>query len=180
MIIDISQNGGGNSTVGNILIDYFSNKSYITYSNNFRVTQDYKDNAKALGYYDEYLNNYTNDTLITYKGSKHKPTKNFNRYNGKVYILVGEKTFSSAMMFATIVLDNKLASIIGESPINSHPNHFGEIISYQTPNTKLNFVVSVKEWIRPSGKRKNNKLEVEIKLNPEEKTYKDIIKMVKK
>lgn len=179
LIIDISQNRGGNSKVGNILIDYFSKKPYKSYANKFRLTQDYKETAKSLGYYNDELDNYLTDTVIFYGGNRYKPTNNPNRFIGQVYILVGEKTFSSAMMFATIVLDNDLATIIGKGSTKAHPNHFGEIINYETPNTKLHFIVSVKEWIRPSGDRNNNKLEPKIVFDIEDKSYKEVIELVK-
>ncbi len=50
------------------------------------------------------------------------------RFKGKVIVLVGKPTFSSAMMFATLVKDNKMAPLAGEIPEHAHPTKFGRSI----------------------------------------------------
>ena len=110
---------------------------------------------------------------------ENKPSKNKNRFNGKTYILVGQNTFSSAMMFAVTVLDNNLATLAGEIPSKGHPNHFGELISFNTPNTDLSFRFGVKEWIRPSGEIKNNKLIPNIIIDIENKSEEEIVELLK-
>lgn len=43
-------------------------------------------------------------------------------------------------------------------PEKGHPNHFGELINFQTPNTNLDFLFGVKGWIRPARNISPNKL----------------------
>ncbi len=87
-----------------------------------------------------------------------------SRVPGAFRYMAGEEVarpaanISSAIMFATIVNDNKMATLIGQSPRDGHPTHFGELYSTRTPNTQLPMRFGVKEWIRPAGKDKENRL----------------------
>ena len=103
------------------------------------------------------------------------PEKNPHQFKGKTYVVVGKNTFSSAMMFAVTILDNKLAKVVGEIPDKGHPNHFGELIKFTTPNTNLDFLFGVKEWIRPAGKIEPNKLIPQKIIELKDKTKEQII-----
>ncbi len=78
------------------------------------------------------------------------------RFNGKTYVVIGDGTFSSAMMFATIIKDNHIATLVGQVPKGGHPTHFGEMYNTKLPNTQLDLLFGVKEWIRPAGKGGEN------------------------
>ena len=179
LIIDVSNNGGGNSAIGNLIIDYFSNKSYKDYGGKWKKSKEYSDFMKKNNFEYAPYEKLQNGELMALVSDENKPSKNKNRFNGKTYILVGENTFSSAMMFAIMVLDNNLATVIGETPSKGHPNHFGELIGFTTPNTELNFRFGVKEWIRPSGKTENNKLIPNIIIDLHNKTKEEIIELLK-
>lgn len=148
----------GNSAIGNLLISYFSDKNYNSYQGKWKKSKEYSDFLKS-----------NNKTVPEYESVKDgdfypirsrvvKAGENPVRFNGKTYVVIGKNTFSSAMMFGAMVLDNKLAEVVGEIPEKGHPNHFGELISFRTPNTKLDFLFGVKEWIRPAGNILPNKL----------------------
>lgn len=79
-------------------------------------------------------------------------------FKGKVIVVIGPETFSSAIMFATLVQDNSMAPLAGEAPVNGHPSHFEEIYSTLLSNTQLELRFGVKEWVRPAGRGKANKL----------------------
>ncbi len=79
--------------------------------------------------------------------------------------MVGAATFSSAMLFATIIKDNHIATIIGQTPENGHPNGFGELYNTTLPNTKIDLRFGVKEWIRPAGKVGENVLRPDVLLS---------------
>ncbi|WP_278379957.1 S41 family peptidase [Chryseobacterium arthrosphaerae] len=158
LVIDVHNNSGGNSAIGNLLISYFSDKNYNSYQGKWKKSKEYSDFLKS-----------NNKTVPEYESVKDgdfypirsrvvKAGENPVRFNGKTYVVIGKNTFSSAMMFGAMVLDNKLAEVVGEIPEKGHPNHFGELISFRTPNTKLDFLFGVKEWIRPAGNILPNKL----------------------
>jgi len=168
LFIDISKNSGGQSVVGRMLIDGFNDKPYRGFSSNFKKSQDYINLLKswkveADDYYkaapEGKVFHFSSDTTFP-------PDHNEKRFKGKVFIIVGNGTFSSAMMMATWIKDNHLAVIVGETPRIGHPNGFGELYNTKLPNTKINLLFGVKQWIRPSGDLKDNLLrpDMEVKL----------------
>ncbi len=62
--------------------------------------------------------------------------------------MVGPNTFSSASDFATVISDNKLATLVGE-PIGQKPTSFGDILVFNLPETNLKISVSHKSFGRP-------------------------------
>ncbi|RRT86248.1 S41 family peptidase [Empedobacter falsenii] len=175
LVIDVSDNGGGNSALGDLLITYFSDKPYKTYQGTWKKSQEYSDFLKTMGKtYDDYekIKNGENLPMISHIIT---PNNNPLKFKGKTYVVVGKNTFSSAMMFAVTILDNKLAKVVGEIPDKGHPNHFGELIKFTTPNTNLDFLFGVKEWIRPAGKIEPNKLIPQKIIELKDKTKEQII-----
>ncbi|MBP3041430.1 hypothetical protein J9303_18455 [Bacillaceae bacterium Marseille-Q3522] len=71
-------------------------------------------------------------------------------------------TFSAANGWAVTFKDNQIGKIIGE-PTGNSPSNYGETLSYQMPNSKLEFTVSSKKYIRPNPKN-----------DPEDALYPDI------
>lgn len=69
-------------------------------------------------------------------------------FRGKVFILTSGRTCSSANMFAVLFQDNHMGSILGE-PTGNKPTHFGDTVSFKTPNSQLNLSMSHKIWYRP-------------------------------
>lgn len=162
LIIDISKNRGGNSAVGDLLINHFYNKPYKDYQCNWKRSNDYLNLMKSWKIENKEYEQTKAGDILHYNSEVIEPAKNSNFFMGKVYILVGSGTFSSAIQFATIVKDNSMAAIIGQVPEDGHPNHFGEMYSTELPNTKINLRFGVKEWIRPAGKTPQNILTPEI------------------
>ncbi len=165
LFIDVSHNSGGDSSVGDMLISDFSGKPYKGYQCNFRRSDEYLKLSKFWGSKDSvYASKAPGSVLHFDSYTIYPPQTNPNRFNGKVYIIIGAGTFSSAMMFATIIKDNRIATLIGQTPRNGHPTHFGEIYNAELPNTKLQFRFGVKEWIRPAGKISDNYLRPDVEI----------------
>ena len=68
-------------------------------------------------------------------------------YNGKLYALTSNYTFSSAMDFAVVISDNGLGKIVGEIPGNM-PTCYGDKLTFQAPYSKLLCSVSFKKFYR--------------------------------
>ena len=68
-------------------------------------------------------------------------------FHGDLYLLTSARTFSSAMMFAQYVKDNRLGIIIGEAPGND-PNGYGEVSCFMLPNSGLYMQISTKRFYR--------------------------------
>jgi C-terminal processing protease CtpA/Prc len=163
LFIDVSKNGGGNSSVGDMLIDYFYDKSYGTYRCDWKKSEEYLKLLKSWG--GEPGAQYSNTAdgeVLHFASDTVGVASNPYRFKGKAFVVVGNGTFSSAIMFATIVKDNHIAELAGEVPANGHPNHFGEMYNTKLPNTKIDLRFGVKEWIRPSGEKTDNKLHPDI------------------
>jgi hypothetical protein len=183
LFIDVSKNSGGNSMVGNVLIGYFYDKGYGTYRCDWKKSEDYLKLLKSWG--GEPGDQYTNTPegeVLHFSSDTVDAASNPYRFKGKVFVVVGRGTFSSAMMFATIVKDNHIAELAGEIPANGHPNHFGEMYNTKLPNTKIDLRFGVKEWVRPSGEKGDNKLHPDILVDPSqsrEKLVKEVIDRAK-
>jgi C-terminal processing protease CtpA/Prc len=163
LFIDVSKNSGGNSSVGDIIISDIYSKPYSTYQCNWRRSNEYLNLTRSWGRIDSnYFKAPVGSVIHFDSGQSYPPRDNPNRFNGKVYIIVGDGTFSSAMMFATVIKDNHIAEIIGQTPQNGHPDHFGELYNSRLPNTKLKYRFGVKEWIRPAGKQSDNYLRPDV------------------
>jgi len=158
VVIDVSKNGGGNSAVGDVIINNFYDKPYRTYQCNWRRSDEYLQALKKWGFNDEHYAAMKPGEILHFDADSVYSGDNDHRFKGKVYVLVGNGTFSSAMMFATIIKDNKIATLAGQMPKDGHPTHFGELYATQTQNTHLAFRFGVKEWIRPAGKTGDNVL----------------------
>lgn len=162
LVIDVSSNSGGSSNVGNVLIHYFYPKEYKGYGLLWKRSDEYVEWMKYFGHRDSVYESLKCGEYMGFKGGIMKSKDNSNRFEGKVFVIVGRYTFSSAIMFATVVKDNRMAKLIGEVPGKGHPNHFGELITFQTPNTNMNFGFGVKRFLRPSGKTRRNILEPDV------------------
>lgn len=157
LFVDVSRNSGGNSAVGDMLIDFFYNKSYRTYQCNWKRSDEYLSLIKSWGIDNDFYSKQPVGKTIHFDSGKRQVSKdNPVRFNGKTYIVIGDGTFSSAMIFATVIKDNHIATLIGQVPKEGHPNHFGEMYNTKLPNTQLELLFGVKEWIRPAGKSGEN------------------------
>lgn len=182
LFIDVSHNSGGNSRVGDVLISYFSGKSYRDYQCNWRRSDEYLALITKWKMKDDLYESKAPGSVIHFDSDTITPAAdNPDRFNGKVYIIVGDGTFSSAMMFATIIKDNHIAPLIGQTPQNGHPDHFGELYNATLPNTGMAYRFGVKEWIRPAGKIADNYLRPDIEIAPEKyATVQAMMEAVKK
>ncbi|WP_143307670.1 S41 family peptidase [Chitinophaga vietnamensis] len=159
LVIDVSHNTGGNSGVGDIIINHIWNKPYIGYACNWRRSDEYLHLMKSWHSNDEVYEHTAVGDIVHFDPDTITPPESIkDRFNGKVIVLTGPKTFSSAIMFATLVKDNGIAQLAGQSPENGHPTHFGENYGVELPYTGIQLKFGVKEWIRPAGKTGVNKL----------------------
>lgn len=62
---------------------------------------------------------------------------------GKLFVIIGRRTFSSAVLNAIELNNNTDAIFVGE-PTGGKPNHYGEVKSFELPNNKINVRYSSK------------------------------------
>lgn len=62
---------------------------------------------------------------------------------GKLFVIIGRRTFSSAVLNAIELNNNTDAIFVGE-PTGGKPNHYGEVKSFELPNNKITVSYSSK------------------------------------
>lgn len=124
--VDLRSNGGGNDQVVAEFFRYLDIDSYKIASMGWRLGFLYLNLGSGVSENSKY------EDLL---------------FNGNLYLLTSAGTFSSAMMFAEYVKDNKLGTIIGEAPGNN-PNGCGEIVIFKLPNSELYMQISTKRFYR--------------------------------
>jgi hypothetical protein len=156
LVVDLRENGGGNSGLGYCLLDYITDKPYRMAGDSKRkVSQQFKDYLTAnKDLYGDNYNDYLKLPVGTFmplgSGDLTKPESKEHKFKGKVCCLIGPYTFSSANMLAATVKDYKLFTLIGE-PTGEAANHYGELCTIKLPNTGLVAFTSTTMWGRPNG-----------------------------
>lgn len=124
--VDLRNNGGGTTEVINEFLRYINISDYKLFGG-----VDIRNGGNLVSYRDEIIPN------------KHVE----DAFDGKVYVLTSNYTFSSAMDFATVIQDNGIGKVIGETPGNM-PTAYGDKLSFQLPESKLVLSVSYKKFYR--------------------------------
>ncbi len=130
VIVDLRNNPGGNSYVADEFIRYLPVEKFSTSGLSQRFGPFMLGGCKPGTKVNEQYKNLL--------------------FEGSVYILTSNSTFSSAMMFAEYIKDNGLGIIVGETPGNA-ANGYGEINVQQLKNSGLIVSISTKYFIRASG-----------------------------
>jgi uncharacterized MAPEG superfamily protein len=155
LIIDVRNNRGGNSALGDALIDMFNAKPLRGWASKWKRSVFYAEALKRgesplpESSIKKYLAARPGETLSSDFGTV-TPGANPLRFGGQVYVLSGAKTFSSGVMFLGDVKDNKLAKIVGEET-DEPACMFGEMSMFWLPHSRLRMSLSVKSWTPPSG-----------------------------
>ena len=143
LIVDVRENTGGDSSLCNELLSRL--KSSITSTRTeVRPSQLAIDSYKALGKDPSILYNSTSNHYVWQ--SKVPP------FDGKVIWIQGKPTFSSAGLLITFAVDNNIGTVIGE-PASYSPNHYGDLLYWNLPNTNIQGCISHKYFIRPDETR---------------------------
>lgn len=144
LVIDIRDNGGGDSGVGDEIFQYISRRKFRQFDG---VTV--KISAPAKREYNEWseFDNGTTQSFIS-KNSRglKRLRKNRYRFNGDVYLLTDNGTFSSGTSFACAFRYYDMGMIVGEKcgePIAD----FGDVLTGHLPNTGLYYSVSYKMFL---------------------------------
>lgn len=143
--IDIRKNTGGNSINADLLLGFFNSKKYTLSTEKLRkISQLYKDELIKQGDSSNiYLKQPNNSVWQTGTCTPYEPKYISEKafFKGKVYIITGPMTFSSANMLADGVKKFKLAKLIGEHT-GENTNDFGDSYRFQLPNSKISMSVS--------------------------------------
>lgn len=142
LIIDVRNNGGGNSTVGDTLLRYISpypfeqmGKALVRVT---PTTQRLLGNKNIQpGWY--LFNPEAEGELISPLSSEQ------GHYQGKVYLLTSHHTFSSASSFAWAFKQFGMGTVVGEESGGMNVS-FGDILFYHLPVSRLACSISYKRF----------------------------------
>ena len=161
LIIDLRENGGGNSQMGEMLLRYFNTKPYrLSSGMKWKVSTHYKKYIELM------KEKYDGGTAAFYLALKNGDVQTFDQiqlkksnpasyfFNGPVVVLTGPNTFSSANMLADGIRSFQLATVIGE-PTGEPGNDFGEMFHFMLPRTQIIARASSKMFRRADGDEKN-------------------------
>jgi hypothetical protein len=178
LVVDLRNNGGGSSVYGEMLLYHLNVPSDIrSFSMAIRFSPLYREffpdiyRFYASQYAERYGGKALPDSLIvtssfvkqdsaeaTFFGSVRDESSTYyieperTVFKGNAYFLVGEGTFSSAILLSTIVGDNKLFPLVGQ-PTRGRPSHYGETLVLKLPNTGVICRISCKKFFRPDTSR---------------------------
>lgn len=149
LIIDIRKNGGGNSSLGDELMQYISKTDFkMADSVTIKLSKDLIDK----GYFNwlDSTKRIAGTIYTSYDTSRVKLRENPSRFKGNTYLLVGGPTFSSASMFASSFKCHNVGEIIG-TETGGLTVCFGDVYVFQLPNTKFDMRVSYKKFFEACG-----------------------------
>jgi C-terminal processing protease CtpA/Prc len=144
LIIDVRENGGGDDEFWmNGILKYIADKPYRWGSSyKKKIIGKYKDPGEVIGT----VVSGEIDTLIS-------PTKKIvNKFEGKVSVLIGPYTYSSAILFVNTVQDYKFGNLVGE-PTGGKSGQTGAIQFSTMPNSGLTMIAPRFYLARPKDNK---------------------------
>lgn len=150
LVINLINDGGGDSDVGDALFQYLLDKPFTQYAkvlekNSQPLKQRLLEHriAKTLDSADKLLLSRPNGSLDTVYCDQNRIEGNPLRFNGPVIVLVNLETYSSAADFAQCFKYYKRGIIIGEET-GGLIKSYGDIVTVHLPNSGLELTVSSK------------------------------------
>ncbi len=163
LVIDIRQNGGGDSSLGDAFLARVNDRPYrmasrVVWRKSPESDELFRMMTKPMW---RWLSFALPLFLPDYSALKYGEditydigVANYPRvepgFDGPTCLLIGERTYSSAMMFADGVRTYDLMLTIGQ-PTGGVPNALGDIGPFQLPNSRIVVSFSQKMFVRASG-----------------------------
>lgn len=147
LIIDIRDNPGGGSGPAERLLEYITEKPFVMMAEGqVKISQQARDarpNQKIF---------FAGEigSLIADPSEPIVPRQLENRFNGKVYVLIGRRTASAASNFAQVVKHYGFGTLIGEETSGTTIGP-GEMIPVKLPRSGLVVGISTKFFKEPGG-----------------------------
>jgi len=188
LVIDIRNNGGGNSELGDRLLNYISSKPYRQVDR-----MEIKASREMKTYFRKrHVRWYMYPVVplaVFHKRARHyffarpgkiqvvemkrlqTPKNEKLRFKGDSYLLTSHYTFSSANMLANTFKCYGMGTVVGEET-GGVLIVFGDIIPIELPNTKLTAWCSYKKFVHPCADEQAHGVKPDVEIIP---TPEDII-----
>ena len=148
LIIDIRKNGGGNSFLGDELMQYISKTNFKIFDSCMIKISNELTRKGKFNWIDSTKRKI--GSIYNATGSKTKLRDNPLRFNGKTFLLIGGNTLSSATDFASAFQCYNVGEIIG-TETGGLTVCFGDVYRFILPNTKFDMGVSYKKFYNACG-----------------------------
>jgi hypothetical protein len=164
LVVDLRNNGGGDTWLGDELLSHLTTISYTMSSAKlWKMSAEYRAYLKSV--VRPPLNHlplekviptarrlYSGPTgqIVRFDFEPESHSARDPRFDGPVCVLIGAGTFSSAVDLVDGIKTYRLATLIGEET-GGHPNSFGEIYYFRTPATGFLVTVSSAAFVRANG-----------------------------
>lgn len=171
LIIDVRNNGGGESQLTEALVNFVAKKPWVLFSR-----ADWKRSSQSksdmIPWYVRWIpiktlfslfgSMFTSQQIgkVEYDSLQEnllhaymKPALKNNplRFKGNIYVLINSGSFSASVLFAAVMKDYDFGTLIGEETGQS-ANPFGGNYFFNLPHTNLQASVSTGRSYRPSGR----------------------------
>jgi C-terminal processing protease CtpA/Prc len=133
LIIDVRTNGGGRDI--SPLMDYLTDQPYTLCSRSYKA---------PFGGYGTGAPRESGFCKVI------EPFDTEERFQGRIYLLIGPYSFSAAIIFGNILQDYRLATLIGEETRDT-ASFCAMPSQSELPRTKLVYEISTECFVRPSG-----------------------------
>lgn len=157
LLIDVSENQGGNSSYGDYVLDYLSASPYTTYA-----FQQLKRSKTSKKYFKKkFLKWYLypiaifnkNARLVIFKKegiqeletAERSPEQQQHFYTGQTILTTSAKTYSAGASFTVSFKNAAIGKVVGEA-IGQPCSGFLDLISYQLPHSKIVVATSFKTY----------------------------------
>lgn len=182
LVIDIRQNGGGNSRLGDMLFSYITDKPY-----KMAEQMDIKISAEARKWFRKRVIKWYLYPLYPFAVfhpqarfllfGKHGKIKSFpmnkerhpkkvkHKFNGQTYLLTGHYTFSSANMLAASYKCFGMGTVVGEETGGVLAS-FGDLVGFRLPNSGLNSYSSYKWFVLPCYRGEVQGVRPDVEIRP--------------
>ena len=148
LIIDIRKNSGGHSTLGDAFLEYLTDKPFRQFEKiELKVSKQVCEQYNSLGMEEP---EGQIGSIESYEGGFEQPGENPLRFKGKLFLLTGPATASSALSFAAAVKHFGIGTLIGRETEET-PVSYGHCIFGSLTNTGLGFSVACKRFVDAGG-----------------------------
>ena len=142
LIIDMRDNGGGDSHMGDQIFAYITSKPYTQMSRTDLKVSQYQIKRRERGY-----RGLEGLIVTSWDSPKEPPNRGF-KYNGHVWLMFNNFTASSAGLFAHTFKDFNMGTTVGEETGGMREG-FGDLLAFYTPAYAVFYVCSYKKFYAP-------------------------------
>ena len=176
LVVDVRNNGGGNSILCDVLLSYLKPFEEIkTSSAQIRISNLWEEQFPIMAkeckdifekknkklekgrlYGGTEFNFENNDSsFLNNMEDYFRLNKDKNKiYNGNVIFIQSPETFSSAGLLIISAVDNNIGKVIG-SKSSYRPCNYGDLLMWELPNTNIQGFISHKIFNRPDSTKCN-------------------------